>query len=208
MDGLIGMSFQTPKLAEIRDFFVFQCFTGYSYAEVKRLNPEHSFTGIDGKRWMSIHRLKTGGEETIPLLPLPLDILQKYEDHPTCVRRRTLLPIPSCEDYNRLLKLVAELAGIRINLTTHTGRYYFANEVTYNNGAQLKTVSRLLGHKSINSTAKYVKGNRKHIADTMAGIQEILFTEDGQLRTAASSTLRKEQPADRAGARVVPLRAV
>jgi hypothetical protein len=85
-----------------------------------------------------------------------------------------------------------------INLTTHTGRYFFANEVTYNNGAQLKTVCRLVGQKSLTSTAKCVKGNRKHTADTMAGIREIMFTED-QLRTAAAGAHRKAQPADVAG---------
>jgi len=209
IEHLIGIEFKTTHLTEIRDIFIFQCFTGYSYAEVRRLGPQYQITGIDGKIWTSIKRQKTSGDETLPLLPIALDILQKYQDHPVSVRRSTYLPVPTCEDYNRNLKLVAEIAGIAVNLTTHTGRYYFANEVAYNNGSQLKTVARLLGQKSLSSAAKYVKGNRKHISDTMANIEKILFTYEGKLKptTSRPNSLRHNDPqiTTKPGAKVVQM---
>lgn len=211
MDRLTSLTFHSRKLGEIRDIFIFQCFTGYSYADIRRLSNNHQFVGIDGKIWTSIARKKTTGDETLPLLPNALAIAQKYEQHPVCIRRNVLLPVPSCEEYNRQLKLIAEMAGIRINMTTHTARYYFANEVTYNNGVQLKTVSRLLGHKSLASTAKYVKGNRKHLSDSMAGLEELLFNQEGQLKPAARAHMPTHTPLQAKitqGARVVRLRPV
>ena len=77
------------------------------------------------------------------------------------------------------MKVIAEITGIRIVLRTHKARFFFANEVTYNQGVPLKTVSRMLGHKSIKTTEVYVRANRQNISEHMNKVKEQLFTREG-----------------------------
>ena len=147
LEKLLNHQFSNEKLNVIRDIFVFSSFTGLSFQEVYTLRPVDIITGIDGKKWINKNRQKTGGDETLPLLPLPLELLEKYKGHPVCINRNKLLPVPTNQEYNRCLKVIADITGIGIVLRTHKARFFFANEVTYNNGVPLKTVSRMLGQK-------------------------------------------------------------
>jgi site-specific recombinase XerD len=80
------------------------------------------------------------------------------------------------------LKVIASITGIRIVLRTHKARFFFANEVTYNNGVPLKTISRMLGQKSVKTTEIYVRANRQNISANMDMVEEKLFTEQGELK--------------------------
>jgi site-specific recombinase XerD len=80
--------------------------------------------------------------------------------------------------------VIAYITGIRIVLRTHKARFFFANEVTYNNGVPLKTVSRMLGHKSVKTTEVYVRANPRNISEEMEKVQKALFTAEGDLKTA------------------------
>jgi len=64
------------------------------------------------------------------------------------------------EHYNRCLKEIAEAAGTPVLLITHSARYFFANEVLYNNGGQFKTICEIMGHQAVQSTEVYVRANR------------------------------------------------
>ena len=68
-------------------------------------------------------------------------------------------------------------------LRTHKARFFFANEVTYNNGVPLKTVSRMLGQKSVKTTEVYVRANRRNISEEMEKVEKALFTAEGDLKT-------------------------
>jgi hypothetical protein len=81
LERLKDTDFGQEKLNIIRDIFLFSSFTGFSYQEVYTLKPSDIITGIDGKMWISKSRQKTGGDETLPLLPLPLQLLDKYKNH-------------------------------------------------------------------------------------------------------------------------------
>jgi hypothetical protein len=70
---------QIKRLEEVRDVYVFCCFTGYAYETVYKLEPGNIFKGLDGKPWIIKDRQKTGVEETVPLLPIPLAIIEKYK---------------------------------------------------------------------------------------------------------------------------------
>lgn len=181
VQSLIQTVFSRNKLNEIRDIFIFQCFTGLSCAEMRRLSACHIIAGMDGRQWISIKRQKTDGDETVPLLPIALEILEKYKEHPTCVRRKKLLPVPSNEEYNRCLKDINDEAALSILLHTHLARYFFANVVMFDNGIQLKTIGDALGQKSIATTARYVKKNKGRISKAIGAIQEAMFSKDGKL---------------------------
>ena len=181
LERLKNTDFKDEKLNIIRDVFLFSSFTGLSYQEVYTLKPSDIIIGIDGKKWISKNRRKTGGDETLPLLPLPLQLLDKYKDHPLCVRRGRLLPVPTNEHYNRCLKQISKIGQFNAILKTHKARYFFANEVAYNNGVPLKTVSKMLGHKSVKTTEVYVRANRQNISENMEMVEKKMFDEKGDL---------------------------
>lgn len=86
--------------------------------------------GIDGEKWIHIHRQKTDTASRIPLLPIPKGILEKYENHPQCCNNRKMLPVLSNQKMNAYLKEIADLCGISKELTFHIARHTFATTVT------------------------------------------------------------------------------
>jgi len=175
-------SFSREKLNRIRDVYVFSSFTGYAYAEMNSASAEDLRVGVDGKAWISKDRQKTGEDETLPLLPIALDIIERYKDDPECVRKGALLPVPSNEEYNRCLKDIGQEMGFKIVLTTHTARYFFANVVADDNGLELRITQQLMGHKSIKTTQKYVRKNKRLLAANMQTVEEKLYGKDGPLQ--------------------------
>jgi integrase len=132
--SLHEFQFSNEKLNVIKDIFLFSSFTGLSYQEVYTLRPADIITGIDGNKWINKNRQKTGEDEILPILPLPLQIIEKYKNHRLSTKKGKILPVPTNQEYNRCLKVIAEITGIRIVLRTHKARFFFANEVTYNQG--------------------------------------------------------------------------
>ena len=182
MIDLIQAEFDKPSLTEVRDQYVFCAFTGLSYAEVRSFGPGDIITGIDGKKWVSKDRQKTGGDETLPLLPIALDLIEKYKKHPLCLKRNKLLPVPTNQQYNRCLKVIFSRMGFKIDPGSHDARYFFANEVTFNQGVQLKTIARMLGQKSDRAVHTYVKANRTAISTSMKEVSDKLFGQSGELK--------------------------
>lgn len=160
------------RLAEVRDCYIFSCYTGYGYSDAGALRPDDVTVGIDGRKWIIRDRLKTDTVENVPLLPIPLAIINKYEDHPYCRALNRLLPINSNQRYNGYLKEVADICGIKKNLTTHTARHTFATTVCLTNDVPLETTMELLGHTDIRTTQIYGKIVQKKISKDMAALRE------------------------------------
>lgn len=172
------------RLVEIRDVYIFCCFTGYAYETCYHLEPENVFTGLDGKLWVTKDRQKTGSEECVPLMPIPLEIIQKYKDHSCRMANGRLLPVNSNYRYNVYLKELADICGIKKHLTTHTARHTFATTVTLENDVPLETVGKMLGHKDIRSTQIYAKITKRKISNNMKELEGKLFTPTGKLKKA------------------------
>lgn len=181
-ETLLNYQFQEKKLNVIRDIFVFASFTGFAYREIYTLTKGDLVRGENGKLWILKNRQKTGRDESVPLLPIPIQLLEKYKNSPACQINRKLLPVPTIQEFNRCLKLIAAELGIEINLRTHKARFFFANEITYNNGVPLKTVSRLLGQKCVSVTETYVQANKRNIAENMDMLERKLFDADGNFK--------------------------
>jgi site-specific recombinase XerD len=184
MDELMTMYRKSliNRLAEIRDVYIFCCFTGFGYIDVEALTKEHIYKGLDGSRWVSKARGKTNQRESVPLLPIPEEIIVKYQDHPYCKIKGKLLPVNSNQKYNAYLKEIADICGIKINLTTHTARHTFATTITLENDVPLETVSKMLGHKSIKTTQIYAKITQRKVSNNMQLLKNKLFNEDGILK--------------------------
>jgi len=166
LQQLMDTSFQHQRLEHVRDCFVFCCFTGLAYADIKKLTHDDFVTGIDGELWINTKRTKTKTKSNIPVLPTALMILEKYEDSSYLVNGK-VLPVLTNQKMNAYLKEIAVLSGIKKNLTTHLARHTFATTVTLSNGVSIESVSKMLGHKSLRTTQHYAKILNRKVSEDM-----------------------------------------
>lgn len=167
IQSLMEKEFVSERLELVRDIFVFSCFTGLAYIDVKQLTQDNIVLGIDGDKWINKNRQKTDTNSKIPLLPTAQYILDKYENHPVCVSEDKLLPIFSNQKMNAYLKEIATVCGINKELTFHIARHTFATTVTLSNGVPIETVSKMLGHTNLKTTQHYAKILDKKISEDM-----------------------------------------
>lgn len=164
----------TLRMDAIRDVFIFSCYTGLAYAELRKLNKKHIHMGDDGVKWVIIDRDKTDIRCRIPLLPQANIILEKYENFPYCKSNGKLLPVNSNQKMNEYLKELAGICGINKNLSMHVARHTFATSVTLANGVPIETVSKMLGHTSLKTTQIYARIVDKKISDDMVKLIDLL----------------------------------
>ena len=172
LQAIIDLKIEPERIQSVRDSFLFSCFTGLAYADLKRITYNDIVTGTDGKKWIKIHRKKTDVISKIPILPVVQTILDSYQDHPVCVKKNVLMPVLTNQKMNAYLHEIADLAGIKQNLTTHLARHTFATTVTLNNGVPIETVSKMLGHSSINMTKTYARLLDKKVGKDMEGLHQ------------------------------------
>ncbi|WP_111444346.1 site-specific integrase [Breznakibacter xylanolyticus] len=168
---LESRQFSLDRLNMVRDLFIFSCYTGLAYIDVFELTPHNIVRGIDGEYWISTKRHKTDIPVRIPILPVPLAIIEKYKNHPQVLYTAKLLPGYSNQRLNSYLKEIADLCGIDKPLTFHIARHTFATTVTLTNGVPIETVSKLLGHTSIKTTQIYAKVIEQKISDDMTNLR-------------------------------------
>ncbi|WP_117883747.1 site-specific integrase [Aureibaculum luteum] len=172
---MLYKKFHAPRLELVRDIFIFCCYTGFAYVDVKKLTKNNLVKGIDGEMWIMTNRTKTNTPSNIPLLPTALMILDNYKDHIDVINGDILLPVLSNQKSNAYLKEIADLCGITKNLTTHLARHTFATTVTLSNGVPIESVSKMLGHKSLRTTQHYAKILDRKVSDDMAILKSKLI---------------------------------
>lgn len=150
-------TFIAPRINQVRDIFLFSCYTGLAYTDVKKLSRSEISIGIDGDKWIFTNRQKTESATRLPLLPPAQEILDRYAAHPQCINEGRLLPVLSNQKMNGYLKEIADMCDITKKMTTHTARHTFATTVTLTNGVPIETVSKMLGHKNLKTTQHYAK---------------------------------------------------
>ena len=168
---IINFDTPLPRLERAKDMFLFGCFTGLSYIDIKTLTPEHFEKDSAGRIWIKKRRVKTGVLSRIPLLPIAKLILDKYKGG------EKLLPIQKPADINKYLKDIAILCGINKRICFHTSRHTFASTVTLANNISLEVVSKMLGHTNTRMTAHYAKLIDKCIGEQMDKLMDT-FTGD------------------------------
>ena len=158
---IINFDTPLPRLERAKDMFLFGCFTGLSYIDIKTLAPEHFEKDGAGRIWIKKRRVKTGVLSRIPLLPVAKLILEKYKGGDK------LLPIQDPADINKYLKDIAILCKINKRITFHTSRHTFASTVTLANNISLEVVSKMMGHTNTRMTTHYAKLVDKCIGEQM-----------------------------------------
>jgi site-specific recombinase XerD len=174
--------FGSVRVNQVRDVFAFCCYTGLAYADIKKLARSEIVLGIDGEKWISIRRKKTDTPSRIPLLPPAISILEKYQTDPRCQYEGRLLPVYSNQKMNAYLKEIADVCSIEKKITFHMARFTFGTSITLGNGVPIETVSKMLGHKSLEQTQHYAKVLDKKVSEDMRCLR---------LKYASNMTLSK-----------------
>ncbi|MCD8268440.1 MAG: site-specific integrase [Parabacteroides sp.] len=154
LQAVMNKEIGIERLEKVRDVFVFSCWTGLAYIDVYTLKDENIQKYLDGNYWIISKRHKTGIPINVRLLDIPLKILKKYKGKQPDHRA---LPMPGNQKMNSYLKGLADICGIRKNLTYHLARHTSATTVTLTNGVSMESVSKMLGHTNIRTTQIYAK---------------------------------------------------
>ena len=167
LNRIYNKRFSSERLTLVKDIFIFSCYTGLAYVDVKGLKRDHIAIGIDGEKWIFKNRQKTDTKSKIPVLPIAEEIIKKYSNHPKCLNEDSILPVLTNQKMNAYLKEVGDLCDISKEITFHMARHTFATSVTLTNGVPIETVSKMLGHKNIQTTQHYAKILDKKVSEDM-----------------------------------------
>lgn len=189
---IIAEDFKMPRLRQVRDIFIFCCYTGLAYADVKKLTREEITTGIDGEKWIWTSRQKTDTTTRVPLLPRALEILDRYKDDPQCVNQGRLLPVLSNQKMNNYLKEISDACEITKKMTFHTARHTFATTVTLCNGVPIETVSKMLGHRNLKTTQHYARILDLKVSEDMGNLRKKLDAKTQAAQTELTTTQLKQ----------------
>lgn len=159
-----------PRLELIRDIFIFSCFTGLAYIDVSNLTPDHIVT-LGDKQWIMTQRQKTSVETNALLLDIPKAIIAKYGGK--TYRNGKLFPMLTNQKTNSYLKEIADICGIKKNLTFHLARHTFAT-MSLSKGVPMESVSKMLGHTNIRTTQIYARITNKKIEHDMEELADKL----------------------------------
>lgn len=168
---MMAKTFGSKRLEQVRDIFIFACFTGLAYIDLANLRVDNIQKMFDGRLWIVTHRQKTNTKVTVPLLPPALKILNKYEDQ---FLDGQLLPIITNQKLNCYLKEIAEICEINKNLTFHLARHTFATTMTLGKGVPIESVSKMLGHTNIQTTQIYARITNDKISKDMENLAQNL----------------------------------
>ena len=159
--------FESKRLEQVRDLFIFACFTGLAYSDIKFLKSEEVITRNE-TRFIVKPRTKSGVESVIPLFPPAEGLLNKYRPYRDKIK--ALIPTPSNQKVNDYLKEIADKLGITKNVTFHMARHTFATTVSLSNGVPIESVSKMLGHTSVKTTQIYARVMEDKLTKDTIGI--------------------------------------
>lgn len=182
IDKIYNKVFTSKQLEQVRDMFIFSCYTGLSYVDLYNVTAENIRTGFDGKLWIMTKREKTGIDSNIPLLEIPRQILQKYEGK---LQDGKLLPVISNQKMNDYLSEIAVLCGIDKHITFHMRRHTFATEICITQGVPIESVSKMLGHTNIKTTQIYARVVDRKVSHDMSVLERKINSRKREQETVS-----------------------
>ena len=163
LERITSTQIRSKSVSYIRDIFVFSCFTGLAYADICRLSEKHLRRAADGKIWIDISRCKTDVECNIPLLDIPLAIIEKYRHQR---KGEHIFKLPSSVTVNRHMHKIEKLCDTG-HLHFHMARHTFATLICMTNGVSMESISKLMGHRSMRTTQHYAEITGQKVGDDM-----------------------------------------
>jgi len=165
---IMSAKIQCNSTKFIRDMFVFSCFTGLAYADIRQLSEKHLRKMSDGSIWIDIPRCKTDVESNIRLLDIPITIIEKYYPER---KGEKLFNIPFPGTVSKYMRKIEELCGIG-HLHFHMARHTFATQICLSNGVSMEALSKMMGHSSIRSTQIYGEITHQKVGEDMKKLAE------------------------------------
>lgn len=167
LTAFLKVKLSSERLEKVRDVFVFSCFTGLVYGDLKKLRTEQLMTLPSGSHYLQIYVPMTRFPRTIPLLDIPYKIIEKYKGQQEDGGLFPLFPLPVM---NIRLREIASECGINKPITTFSGRRTFAITIASENGIPLETAARILGHSLLKSALSVACFTETKIASDMSVI--------------------------------------
>lgn len=155
----------------VRDLFIFCCFTGLSFRDLKNLTTDNLQTSFDGHEWIITKRQKTKVQSNIRLLDVALRIIEKYKG---IAKDNRVFPVPSYANLRDNITLIVQACGIKKHVTWHMSRHTYATEICLTNGMPIETLSKTLGHKNISTTQIYAKITNEKVSHDMEALSHKL----------------------------------
>lgn len=154
-----------PRYELVKDLFIFSCFTGLSYIDIKNLKWSNIQSFFDGHQWIISRRQKSDATSNVRLMDIPKYIIEKYRG---TTEDNHVFPVPCNGTCNSHVKILMEQAGIVKDnkVTFHTARHTFAT-MMLTEGVSLESISKMLGHRKITTTQIYAKITDEKISKEM-----------------------------------------
>ena len=175
-------NYSNERLERIKDIFIFSCYTGSSYIDVKELTMNQITRGVDGNYWIFTKREKTNETVRIPILPKAMEIINKYKVLTENTNSTMLLPLCSNQKTNSYLKEIARDCSIHKNITFHVARHTFATTVMLSNGVPTEIVAKLLGHAKLSTTQIYARVVETKISEDISNLLKRFATKKQQIK--------------------------
>lgn len=165
VETLLFLKPSKPKYELVKDLFIFSCFTGLSYIDVKKLKWSNIQSFFDGHQWIISRRKKSDVASNVRLMEIPKRIIEKYRG---VTRNDFIFPVPSNATCNKHVGKLMEEAEIvtEQKVTFHTARHTFAT-MFLTEGVPLESLSKMMGHKNIATTQIYAKITSQKISKDM-----------------------------------------
>ena len=169
LNKIMTTPLDSPNRYLVRDIFLFSVFTGIAFSDIRDLTCNNLVQAEDGVWWIHSKRRKTGTEFHVPLIELPLQIIEKYRGLNKDGKMFVML---SCSKTNGNLKKIAKICGIKRNITFHMARHSYASLITLSQGVPMETVSRMLGHRDLRATRIYAQVSNEKINTDMRRLEK------------------------------------
>lgn len=153
------------SLDNIRDLFLFSVYTGIRFEDAQRLTIKN-ITEEKGTRYICFKQNKTSGETVIPMFRQVDELIEKLKNNKRKLPEM-ILPTISNQKANSYLHIIADLAGLQKTLTHHVARHTFATTILLENGVDIFTASKLLGHTSLKATNIYAKLTKAKLSQSI-----------------------------------------
>ena len=170
-ERLISIPLKSTSQSFIRDLFVFAAFTGLSFIDLKQLTWKDIITEEDGSLWISMSRQKTDAPFNVKLLSIPIQIMEKYKG---LAKDNLVFSVLSIGRINYALKIIAKYCNISTNMSFHVARHCFASQLCLSQGVPIESVSRMMGHRNIQTTQRYARVNNEKIGNDMKRLSQRL----------------------------------
>lgn len=179
IDMIYTKEFASSRLGQVRDMFIFSCYTGLSYVDLYELTADNIKTSFDGHLWVMTKRHKTNIASNIRLLDVPKAILEKYAGK---LKNGKILPVISNQKMNDYLKEIASVCEIDKKITFHCARHSFATTICLSQGVPIESVSKMLGHTNIHTTQIYARVVDRKLSNDMEVLASKLNARTNQVR--------------------------